>query len=64
VRLTEALDALAIRRLRAIDHALERAHAGRLEVCDGCGGRIPLPRLRALPGTTLCIDCARARERR
>ena len=64
LRLTEALDALAIRRLRALDHALDRAARGQLERCDDCGGRIPLARLRALPGTSLCVECARAGERR
>ena len=64
LRLTEALDALAIRRLRALDHALDRAAKGQLERCDDCGGRIPLARLRALPGTSVCVDCARAGERR
>lgn len=64
LRLTEALDDLAMRRLRALDYALERAAKGQLERCDACGGRIPLARLRALPGTSLCITCARATERR
>jgi CBS domain-containing protein len=63
LHLTEALDALAIRRLRALDHALERADQGQLGICDDCGGRIPLARLRALPGTSLCIACARGKER-
>ncbi|UCE87849.1 MAG: CBS domain-containing protein [Deltaproteobacteria bacterium] len=62
VRFTEALDALAARRLEAIDRALDHAVQGRLSVCDGCGGPIPLTRLRALPGTTLCVRCARAGE--
>ena len=59
LHVTEALDALAIRRLRALDHALERADKGQSEICDDCGGRIPLARLRALPGTSTCIACAR-----
>ncbi len=64
LHVTEALDALAIRRLRALDHALERVDKGLLEICNECGGRIPLARLRALPGTSLCITCARGKERR
>ena len=64
LHVTEALDGLAIRRLRALDHALERADKGQLEICDDCRGRIPLARLRALPGTSLCIACARAVEDR
>jgi CBS domain-containing protein/RNA polymerase-binding transcription factor DksA len=62
VGMESALDALAARRLAALDRALDHARQGRLSVCDGCGGSISLPRLRALPGTTLCIDCARAAE--
>ena len=64
LRVTEALDELAIRRLRALDHALERTAKGQLDICDGCDAKIPLARLRALPGTSLCIQCARAGERR
>jgi acetoin utilization protein AcuB len=63
LRLAESLDGLAARRLEAIDRALDHAAQGRLSVCDGCGGRIPLTRLRALPGTTRCVRCARADER-
>lgn len=62
LRVTEALDELAIRRLRALDFALERAEKGQLDLCDGCGGKISPARLRALPGTSLCIECARAAE--
>ena len=64
VSLTSSLDGLATRRLAAIDRAIDHARQGRLSVCDGCGGPISLPRLRALPGTTLCIDCARRAEAR
>ncbi len=63
LRLTESLAGFAARRLAALDRALERAAEARLDVCESCGGRIPLARLRALPGTTRCIDCARAGER-
>ena len=63
IGITETLDALAVRRLAAIDQALDNAEQGRLGVCDQCGGRIPVPRLRAMPGTTLCVACARAAEK-
>ncbi len=62
VQLTDALAGLAARRLAALDRALDHAAQGRLSICDACSGPISLPRLRALPGATLCIDCARARE--
>lgn len=62
VSLTATLEGLATRRLAALDRALDHAAQGSLSRCDRCGGSISLPRLRALPGTTLCIDCARAIE--
>jgi CBS domain-containing protein/RNA polymerase-binding transcription factor DksA len=49
----------AARRLQDLDRALERAAAGTLERCERCGGAIPTARLRALPGTTICVRCAR-----
>jgi acetoin utilization protein AcuB len=59
LRVTEGLDALGTRRLAAHDHALERAAQGKLGVCERCGGKIARARLRALPGTPVCIACAR-----
>jgi acetoin utilization protein AcuB len=59
VDLTASLDELAARRLDALDRALDRAAQGRLGLCDRCGGAIPMTRLQALPGTTLCVACAR-----
>ena len=61
--LTEQLATLASRRLRAIEHALERARHGQLETCERCAQPIPERRLRALPGTTLCIRCGREAEK-
>ncbi len=60
----DRLDDRARRRVEAIEHALKRAEAGRLSVCDQCEGGIPMPRLRALPGTTVCVACAREAEAR
>ncbi len=59
VRESIALDELAVRRLAAIDEALDRAAQGHLGSCAHCGNPIPIPRLRALPAATLCIACAR-----
>jgi acetoin utilization protein AcuB len=56
--LEEPLARLAARRLAALDHALARAARGQLGVCERCGGPIPAPRLRALPGSTACARCA------
>lgn len=61
IEASRTLDELAVRRLAAIDHALDRAAQNLLGVCEGCGGGIPVPRLRALPGTTVCVACARGR---
>ncbi len=57
-QLSEALESAKSRRLAALDHALERAAQGRFGTCDRCGDRIPVARLRALPGSTTCIRCA------
>jgi len=35
-----------------------------LEWCDDCGVEIPEARRQAVPGVTLCIDCAKEEERR
>jgi len=57
-QMSEALEAAKARRLFALDHALDRAAHGRFGICDHCGDRIPVARLRALPGSTACIGCA------
>jgi len=62
VTITERFDAHSARRLESLDRALDHAEQGRLGVCDGCGAAIPAARLRALPGTTSCVACARAAE--
>jgi acetoin utilization protein AcuB len=60
VRAARTLDELALRRLAALDRALDRAAQGMLGSCERCGGVIPVARLRALPGATLCVACARS----
>jgi RNA polymerase-binding transcription factor DksA len=45
--------------LREIDAALTRTYG----ICTNCGTQIAEERLEALPWATLCIDCARDRER-
>lgn len=45
--------------LRAeIVDAIARLDRGRYGTCEGCGGRIPKARLRALPAARHCIRCA------
>jgi acetoin utilization protein AcuB len=55
----EPLAALSARRLEALDHALFRASQGRLGACERCERPIAIGRLRALPGASTCVRCAR-----
>jgi acetoin utilization protein AcuB len=64
IALTGRLADLAARRLAEIDRALEREAHGQLDTCAVCGEKIPLGRLRALPGTDRCVRCAQAAEKR
>jgi len=48
--------------LEEIDEAILRIVQGIYGKCLSCGRYIALARLRALPTTRLCIDCARANE--
>jgi acetoin utilization protein AcuB len=59
VRESIALDELAVRRIAAIDAALDSVSQGSFGTCAQCGDPIPIPRLRALPSTRHCIACAR-----
>lgn len=61
-RLAANLREGAIRRLSALDRALARAATGKLPSCERCGHAIPIPRLRAMPGATTCVACARRAE--
>jgi DnaK suppressor protein len=54
-----SLDATEARIVRAI----EKLDDGTYGRCDVCGQQIPLPRLRAAPESSLCIDHARAVQR-
>ena len=50
------------RELAHIERALDRIKKGSYGECEGCGERIPLARLNALPYATSCIECQRAAE--
>lgn len=50
--------------LRSIDEALERLDAGTFGLCAGCGQRISIERLRAMPYATKCIECKRTEEKK
>ena len=54
---------LDARELHQIERALQRLKQGTYGLCEGCGCKIPLGRLNALPYTTLCIACQREMEK-
>ncbi|MCC6207232.1 MAG: TraR/DksA family transcriptional regulator [Gammaproteobacteria bacterium] len=54
----DALDVAARKELVQIERALERMERGVYAVCVMCGEAIPLARLRAVPYTDRCVDCA------
>jgi len=56
----EPLAALSAKRLEALDHALFLASQGRLGSCERCDKHISIARLRALPGASTCVRCARS----
>jgi len=49
-------------RLKAIDAALSRLERSRYGLCEGCGNKIPIARLRALPFATYCVRCQQTRD--
>ena len=51
------------RELASVEYALERMRTGKYGVCEGCGQKIPMARLNALPYATYCIGCAREAEK-
>ncbi|HVM95168.1 MAG TPA: TraR/DksA C4-type zinc finger protein [Candidatus Acidoferrales bacterium] len=61
-RLFARLDERGKLEIEAIDAALRRLADDTYGLCDSCGEAISLPRLKALPATPYCIDCARKRE--
>jgi RNA polymerase-binding protein DksA len=63
-RLVSRLKERDQRTLREIDAALERISSGVYGECARCENEIGIGRLRALPTTMLCIECATAREKR
>jgi RNA polymerase-binding transcription factor DksA len=50
------------RKAEQLEEALERLDDGQYGVCESCGQPIDPERLEVLPGTTLCIKCARKSE--
>lgn len=54
---------LDARELAQIERALTKLKNGTYGQCEGCGGKIGVARLNALPYVTYCIDCQREAER-
>lgn len=48
--------------IKKVKKALERIEDGTFGICDKCGEDISVPRLKARPVTTLCIDCKTKEE--
>lgn len=63
-RLRYQLDERGHTMVRAIEAALERVAAGTYGKCKKCEEEILPARLKALPTTTLCIDCAESVEKK
>jgi DnaK suppressor protein len=61
-RLLAQLDDREKHEIAAIDAALRRIAEGTYGVCEGCGEEIAAARLRALPATRICLNCAREQE--
>ena len=53
---------LESRQLYQIERSLARLKQGTYGVCEGCGKKIPVARLNALPFSTTCINCQREME--
>jgi DnaK suppressor protein len=45
-----------------IQEALQRLEAGEFGICEDCGEKIGIDRLKARPVTTLCIECKASQE--
>ncbi|MDF1594564.1 MAG: TraR/DksA C4-type zinc finger protein [Acidimicrobiia bacterium] len=46
------------RSIADIDRALSKLEQGTYGICDGCGQRIPLERMEAIPSTAMCVLCS------
>jgi RNA polymerase-binding transcription factor len=53
---------LESRELLKIERAIARLKQGTYGACEGCGKKIPVSRLNALPFSTTCIECQREME--
>lgn len=63
-RLLDRLDGRGRAELEQIDAAVARIEAGKYGLCASCGQTIAVGRLRAVPETPYCRDCAEKTEHR
>lgn len=59
----EQLDERGREELYKIDDALTKMDEGDYGICEGCGRRIAVKRLQAVPWARHCVRCAEAREK-
>lgn len=50
------------RELALIERALRRIESGEYGICESCGQKIPVGRLKILPYATMCVKCQREAE--
>ncbi len=58
----EGLFSESSQELLQINHALQRIDQGKYGECNECGSKIKKKRLKIMPYTTLCIECAQQLE--
>lgn len=59
---TSRIAQLETEEVQKIDHALQRLRDGSYGLCESCSKKINVARLKALPYTTVCIECQREME--
>ncbi|MBI3733819.1 MAG: TraR/DksA C4-type zinc finger protein [Chloroflexi bacterium] len=50
-------------KIESLNYALKALDAGHYGFCERCGNEIGTERLKAMPGTTLCVKCKAETER-
>ncbi len=50
-------------KIESLDYALKALDSGQYGICERCGSEIGAERLKAMPGTTLCVKCKAATEK-
>ena len=50
-------------KMESLDYAMKALDNGQYGICERCGSEIGAERLKAMPGTTLCVKCKAATEK-